>query len=116
MNHCLSLHGALHERFVICPIDKAASNLAFVFKRFYASILLKELDLYSINSNDDPTYISISETLFDEIIINQKKDLGKFGITATDESEGLPSMYWTPKKHKVPSKARFIVAAKKMHH
>ena len=26
---------------------------------------------------------------------------------------GLPSMYWTPKKHKVPSKARFIVAAKR---
>ena len=104
---------ALHERFVICPIDKAASNVAFVCKRFYASILLKELDLYSINSNDDSTYISISETLFDEIIINQKKELGKFGITATDESEGLPSMYWTPKKHKVPSKARFIVAAKR---
>ena len=66
---------ALHERFVICPIDKAASNVAFVCKRFYASIFLKELDLYSINSIDDPTYISISETLFDEIITNQKNNL-----------------------------------------
>ena len=82
---------ALHKRFVICPIDKAASNVLFVCNRFYASILLKDIDLYSINSNNDPTFISISETLFDKIITNQKKELGKFGIT--DESEGLPSIY-----------------------
>ena len=75
--------------------------------------MLKELDPYSINSNDDPTYISISEPLLDDLITNQKKELGKFGITVTDENEGLPSMYWTPKKHKVLSKARFIVAAKR---
>ena len=49
---------ALHKIFVICPIDKAASNVTFVYKHFYASILLKELECNSINSNDDLTYIS----------------------------------------------------------
>ena len=36
-----------------------------------------------------------------------------FGITVKEnEMEVLPTMHWTPKKHKVPSKSRFIVAAK----
>ena len=30
-----------------------------------------------------------------------------------DDMKVLPSMHWTPKKNKIPSKARFIVAAKK---
>ena len=36
-----------------------------------------------------------------------------FGIDVEEEMEVLPSMHWTPKQHKTPSKARFIVAAKR---
>ena len=31
----------LHERFDVCPIDKAASNFAIVCKQFYTTVLLK---------------------------------------------------------------------------
>ena len=56
----------LHERFVVCPIDEAASNVAIVCKRFYATVLSKELDL--IKSNDlpvNPTYLSITHAALD---------------------------------------------------
>ena len=103
----------LHERFVICPIDKAASNVAIVCKRFYATVLSKELDLIKSNNLPvNPTYLSITQPLLDEIIAKQKIELNEFGIPVSDENEGLPNMYWTPKMHKIPSKARFIVAAK----
>ena len=35
----------------------------------------------------------------------------KFGIDVGIDNLSLPNMYWIPKKHKVPSKTRFIVAA-----
>ena len=34
----------LQERYVICPIDKAANNIAFTCKK-YVQVLLKELGL-----------------------------------------------------------------------
>ena len=33
----------LHEKYVIAPIDKATSNVAFICKRFYAQVLVKEV-------------------------------------------------------------------------
>ena len=35
----------LQEKYVIVPIDKASNNVAFICKRFYALVLLKELGL-----------------------------------------------------------------------
>ena len=35
----------LHDSFVTVPIDKASNNVAFICKRFYALVLLKELGL-----------------------------------------------------------------------
>ena len=42
---CQEALATLQEKFVICPIDKASSNIAFVCKRFYAEVLVKELGL-----------------------------------------------------------------------
>ena len=44
-NECLQSLEELHNQFVIVPIDKASGNIAFVCKRFYAQVLVKELGL-----------------------------------------------------------------------
>merc|ERR1711964_469208 len=46
----------LHSKYVISPIDKASNNVAFICKRFYAQVLVKELGFGS-PSNANPTYV-----------------------------------------------------------
>ena len=99
----------LHSKYVITPIDKAASNVAFICKRFYAQTLVNELGISSTNS--DQTYKKINQNR-EKLIVKHKKDLKKlFKIEIGDDMSVLPSMHWTPKMHKEPSKSRFIVAA-----
>ena len=50
----------LQEQYVMCPIDKAANNIAFVCKKYYVQVLLKELGLLSATSN---TYQQVNDTL-----------------------------------------------------
>ena len=46
----------------MCPIDKAANNIAFICKKYYVQVLLKELGLLSATSN---TYQQLNDTLQD---------------------------------------------------
>ena len=55
----------LQEIYVMVPIDKAVNNVAFICKRFYAAVLLKELGVLGPVSL---TYQPIN--LSKEIIIN----------------------------------------------
>ena len=105
---------SLHSKFVITPIDKASNNVAFICKRYYAQVLVDELGI-SNSSNPNPTYVKIANGNKDNIIKKQVKNMKtRFKIVVDDDDmKVLPSMHWTPKKHKIPSKARFIVAAKK---
>ena len=32
----------LQEQYVMCPIDKAANNIAFICKKYYVQVLIKE--------------------------------------------------------------------------
>ena len=102
----------LHGQYVITPIDKATGNVAFTCKRFYAKTLVEELGLSRIDSSEeDDTYVPIQESK-ESVLYKHKTDFkSKFGIDIDDDNLCLPNMYWIPKKHKVPSKARFIVAA-----
>ena len=102
----------LQNKYVICPIDKATGNIALICKRFYALVLSKELGLTNTNGvNVDNTYeINNSNPL--EVVDQHFADMNsKFNINCSDENKCLPKMYWLPKMHKTPSKARFIVAA-----
>ena len=45
-NECLQSIEELQNQFVIVPIDKASGNIAFVCKRFYVQVLVKELGLH----------------------------------------------------------------------
>ena len=104
----------LQNKYVITPIDKANGNIAIICKRFYASILIKELDIGS-NNNNNPTYQQILDKYSDTIVRENINDLKKkFKINhISDENHCLPKIYWIPKKHKNPSKARFIIASPK---
>ena len=35
----------------MCPIDKAGNNIAFIYKKYYVQVLLKELGLLRATSN-----------------------------------------------------------------
>ena len=71
---------------------------------------MKELGL-SQNSAKTSTYLQDHKTS-DDITNNHAKFLKKkFNITLENVNKKLPHMYWLPKLHKTPSKARFIVAA-----
>ena len=99
----------LHSKYVIVPIDKAANNIAIICKRFYVMRLLKEVGALGI---PDPTYQISDRSLMD--IVMQNIDLcEKFGLTLNEKQKTLPIMYWMPKMHYTPSRARFIMSSAK---
>ena len=100
----------LKSKFVIVPIDKASGNVAFVCKRFYALVLIKELGLDK--ELGSATYENIEQNNINEIVKQQTDDLQvKFHLKVPTESKLLPHIYWLPKLHKNPVKFRFIIAA-----
>ena len=109
---CLKTLEDLQNRFVIVPIDKAAGNVAFVCKRFYAEVIVKELGLNG--GVACPTYECIRDLRINDIVHKDVLQLDeKFNLTVPDESKVLPHIYWLPKLHKNPIKFRFIIAAPK---
>ena len=101
----------LRKQYVMCPIDKAVNNIAFICKKYYVQVLIKELGLLSATSN---TYQEVNDTLHN-ILQQQNNTLDSvFGLKNNDEEFNcLPCVYWLPKMHKIPSGARFIIAGKK---
>jgi len=97
----------LHSKFVLVPIDKASNNIAIICKQFYITRLLQEVGLSSATSD---TYSLDPSPAVD--IINTNVDLCKsFNLDVPEKLKSLPFMYWTPKMHYSPSRARFIVAS-----
>ena len=82
----------LHSKFVIVPIDKAANNVAFICKRFYVEIILREI---GIIGRGNETYVKIDRdrmNIVDENVAYSKR----LGFTVSDKDLDLPSIYWTP--------------------
>ena len=101
----------LQHKYVMVPIDKAGNNVAFICKRFYAHILLKELGLYTYEPSS--TYTQINNPSRDQIILQHKSEMiNKFKIKVQNDMLTLPDIYWLPKLHKNPVKFRFIIASK----
>ena len=61
---------SLKEYFVIVPIDKAANNVAFICKHFYALTIIKELNLdcHLLNQDGNNTYTFINNKTKNHII------------------------------------------------
>ena len=104
---------SLCDQYVLVPIDKATGNVAVVCQRYYAEVLAKELGLLG---STNQTYKSFPDISTETIVDKTLRDLDKkfsFKNIPPVEQHSLPNMYWLPKMHKTPIKARFIVAAPK---
>ena len=73
----ISYLNILQEQYAMCPIDKVANNIAFICKKYYVQVLLKELGLLNITSN---TYRQVNDFL-DNILQQQNNTLDSvFGL------------------------------------
>ena len=107
VKNCLS---DLQTKYVMVPIDKAANNVAFICKRYYALIILQELGLSGVPTS---TYTKIDNESPEEVVNRHKVELkDQFNMTVDNDMLTLPDIYWTPKLHKTPVKPRFIIASK----
>ena len=62
-----------------------------------------------------PTSLTNKQTTLNktEILANHKSFMTNFNIRTKDDQNDLPSLYWLPKLHKTPYKARFIAGSSK---
>ena len=105
----------LKRKYIICSIDKASNNFAFICKKLYTQILIKELgfDEITLDSIGNETYKPCSED--EAYYINEisRALINKFDIIVEDGNKCLAHIFWNPKLHKDPYKARFIAGARK---
>ena len=90
-----------HRKYVLVPADKAANNVVVVCRLHYINTLKQEL-------NGTKAY---EETSTDEksVVNSHSNNLPyKFAVNVKESQDKLPTMYWLPKLHKRPYKARFI--------
>ena len=80
---------------------KAANNVVVVCRLHYINTLKQEL-------NGTKAY---EETSIDEksVVYSHSNEIpNKFAVDVKERQDRLPTMYWLPKLHKRPYKARFI--------
>ena len=103
----------LQNRFIICSTDKASNNYAFICKKFFVKTLMKELGINpeTLVCDGNETYRPVKDT--EEVIIQRhcSEQWDKFGIHVSENDKKLPRIFWNPKFHKDPYKARFISGA-----
>ena len=99
---------ALHKRFVVVTIDKAANNFTFICKKYYISKLLAE-----VGPSNSKYKICLKVTYSMKIIIQVNINYcKKFDLNIIEVNKSLPIMYWLPKMRKTRIGSRFIVASK----
>ena len=90
-----------HRKYVLVQAVKAANNVVVVVCRLhYINTLKQEL-------NGTKAY---EETSIDEksVVYSHSNEIpNKFAVDVKELQDGLPTMYWLPKLHKRPYKARF---------
>jgi len=98
----------LHSKYVIVPIDKAANNVSIICKWFYVKRILDEVGFY----HPSPTYVTVNNKTTSDVICDNIEYTERLGMETDEQDKSLPIMYWTPKIHKTPTGARFIIASK----
>ena len=110
-NDALQELGDLKNKYILVPVDKASQNISFICKRFYFTVLLKEVGLWpGNNSNTYKLINNTEENIAKKQIESIQKNIKNLDIS--NVSNNLPFMYWVPKFHKVPTKFRFIVSSR----
>ena len=90
-----------HRKYVLVPADKAASNVVVVCRLHYINTLKQEL-------NGTKAYEETSKDEKSVVYSHSNEIPNKFAVYVKEHQDRLPTMYWLPKLHKRPYKARFI--------
>ena len=110
--HVMAHLKELQRKYVLVPADKASAgnNIIFVCKHYYIHTLIEELCINS-GSSSNSTYENQDVTA-DEIIRTHTTILENiFHVSLQQKEKHLPQIYWIPKLHKTPYKARFIAGS-----
>ena len=91
----------IQNRFIIMPVDKANNNFGFICKKYYAQILIDE-----VNSSDTFEASHINFNSIKNLFINFLKP-----YNLSPSSFKVPFIYNIPKFHKNPIKFRFITSS-----
>ena len=89
-------------KYVLVPADKAANNVVVVCCLYYIDTLKREL----IDTNTCKLQASLSE----KVVVDGHgcHTALQFGFKAKENQDKVTSVYWLPKLHKKPYRARFI--------
>ena len=90
-----------HRKYVLVPADKAANNVVVVCRLHYLNTIKQELDGTRAYLETDTDEMSVVNTHLNDLPV-------KFSVCVNEGQDKLPTMYWLPKLHKRPYKARFI--------
>ena len=90
-----------HRKYVLVPADKAANNVVVVCRLHYVNTLKQELDGTRAYLETDTDEVSVVNAHSNNLTV-------KFSVCVNEGQDKLPKMYWLPKLHKRPYKARFI--------
>ena len=83
------------------PADKAANNVVVVCRLHYINTLKQELDGTRAYQETDTDEMSVVNAHLNKLPV-------KFSVFVNEGQDKLPTMYWLPKLHKRPYKAKFI--------
>ena len=90
-----------HRKYVLVPADKAANKVVVVCRLHYVNTLKQELDGTRAYVETDTDEVSVVNAHLNDLPV-------KFSVCVIEGQDKLPTMYWLPKLHKRPCKARFI--------
>ena len=90
-----------HRKYVLVLAEKAANNIVVVSRLHYFNTLKQEL-------NGAKAYKETSTEEKSVVYSHSNEIPNKFALDVKERQDKLPTMYWLPKHHKRPYKARFI--------
>ena len=90
-----------HRKYVLVAADKAANNGVVVCRLHYVNTLKQELDGTRAYLETDTDEMSEVNAHLNDLPV-------KFSVCDNEGQDKFPTMYWLPKLHKRPYKARFI--------
>lgn len=103
----------IDNNFIITNVDKASNNFAFICRKYYLSVIAKELGIdtkdYKIVGNETYKKSDLNQTdilnMYMKFYMSMKMDIDLKCIK-------VPLIFAIPKFHKNPIKFRFIAGAK----
>ena len=98
----------LLEKYVLVPIDKATNNIAMICKKYYITVILKEIGILDAGNK---TYEIIYKNQ-EEVIQGNLEYNTHLKLSDGSKDKSLPIMYWIPKLHKNLVGSQFIITSK----